>query len=179
MTSARVDVVSWTFEERVPADEAIADLYRSHASWLLGLLEVFVGDRATAEDLAQEAFLRTYRAWPRLLDQERAAGYLRTTAVNLARSGFRRRLVAWKHRPSPPRDASGADEAVVLHDEQRVVVEALRSLPARQRQCLVLRYYGELSEAEIAATIGISANTVKTHTRRGLEALERILEERP
>ena len=168
--------MSWSFGGQLSANEAIVQLYREHAAWLLGLLEVFVGDRATAEDLAQEAFLRTYRAWSRIGDQDRAAGYLRTTALNLARSGFRRRVVALRHRGAPPRDHVGADEVVVLRDEQREVVDALRELPRRQWECLVLRFYGDLSEAEIASTLGISANTVKTHTRRGLEALELRLE---
>ena len=169
--AARLESVTWEAVGR-SAGDAVVELYREHGAWLLGLLEVFVGDRATAEDLAQEAFLRTYRAWGRIGDHDRAVGYLRATALNLARSGFRRRLVALKHRTGPARDAAGADEAVVLRDEQREVIDALRGLPDRQRECLVLRFYGELSEAEIADSLGISTNTVKTHTRRGLAALE-------
>ena len=176
MISASIEAVSWSLEGQLSADDALVELYREHAGWLLGLLEVFVGDRATAEDLAQEAFLRTYRAWNRIHDLDRAAGYLRTTALNLARSGFRRRLVALRHRGAPPRDVDGADDAVVLRDEQRSVIAALCELPTRQRECLVLRFYGELSEVEIAATLGVSPNTVKTHTRRGLDALEQRLE---
>ena len=153
-------------------DEALADLYRDHSRWLLGLVEALVGDRATAEDVVQEAFVRMHRAWPRLRDRDRAVGYLRTTALNVARSGFRRRMVAVRHRPPAERDAGGADEGVVLREEQRSVIDALRQLPARQRECLVLRFYGELSESEIATTLGISNNSVKTHTRRGLAALE-------
>ena len=155
-----------------PADEALADLYRLHSRWLLGLVETLVGDRATAEDVVQEAFVRMHRAWPRLRDHDRAVGYLRTTALNVARSGFRRRMVAFRHRQPPERDAVGADEGVVLRDEQRQLIDALRTLPGRQRECLVLRFYGELSETEIATTLGISNNSVKTHTRRGLTALE-------
>jgi RNA polymerase sigma-70 factor (sigma-E family) len=179
--SARVSVVGWgdpeAFGAAISADEALVDLYREHGSWLVGLLTVFVGDRVTAEDIAQEAFLRVYRAWPRLRDEDRAVGYLRTTALNLARSGFRRRLVALRHGAKTERDAAAADEAVILRDEQRAVIAALRGLPTRQRECLVLRFYGELSEAEIASAIGISASSVKTHTRRGLAALEERLGE--
>jgi len=163
--------------DEVSADVALAELYRSHGAWLVGLLEVLVGNRAAAEDLAQEAFLRTYRAWPRLRDHDRAAGYLRTTALNLARSGFRRRLVELRHASGPARDPLGADVQVVLRDEQREVIAALRTLPARQRECVVLRFYGELSETEIAAAVGISVNSVKTHMRRGLAALEARLGE--
>jgi len=179
MNVARLAIVGWGDERltgEVSADVALAGLYRSHGAWLVGLLEVFVGNRATAEDLAQEAFLRTYRAWPRLRDQDRAAGYLRSTALNLARSGFRRRLVEMRHASSPARDELGADVQVVLREEQREVIAALRTLPARQRECVVLRFYGELSETEIASAVGISVNSVKTHMRRGLAALEARLE---
>ncbi|HMC71787.1 MAG TPA: sigma-70 family RNA polymerase sigma factor, partial [Mycobacteriales bacterium] len=124
------------------------------------------------EDVVQEAFVRVHRAWPRLRDHERAAGYLRTTALNIARSGFRRRMVALRHRPSPAPDADAADARVVLREDQQEVVAALRTLPTRQRECLVLRFYGDLSEAQIAQTLGISNNSVKTHARRGLAALE-------
>ena len=160
------------------ADDALAHLYQQHSRWLLGLVEALVGDRATAEDVVQEAFIRLHRAWPRLRDRDRAVGYLRVTALNVARSGFRRRLVASRYRPPVSVDERAADESVVLLEDQREVIEALRSLPRRQRECLLLRFYGELSESEIASTLGISQNSVKTHARRGLAALEPRLESR-
>lgn len=178
MTSARATTLTWVPVVDTTADDAIVELFQDHGAWLVGLLTVLVGDRAAAEDLAQEAFLRTYRAWPRLRDHERAVGYLRTTAMNLARSGFRRRLVAIKHGARPALDDLAIDDQVVLRDEHRAVIDALGELPVRQRECLVLRFYGEQSEREIAATLGISPNSVKTHTRRGLTALELALEER-
>ena len=171
MVGATVVLVGSGSGERAAVDE-LADLYRQHAGWLLGLIEVFVGDRAAAEDIVQEAYVRLHRAWPRLREPERAAGYLRVTALNLARSGFRRRLVALRHPETPQADVAGADHTVLLRDEQRVVIAALRTLATRQRECLVLRFYGELSELEIAHTLGISPNSVKTHMRRGLAALE-------
>jgi RNA polymerase sigma-70 factor (sigma-E family) len=164
-------VVGWDTQVD-SAGDALSDLYQLHAVWLVGLIEVMVGDHAAAEDVVQEAFVRVYRAWPRLREPERAVGYLRTTALNIARSGFRRRMVALRHQPALPRDVQPAEEAAVLRDEQRQVIQALRLLPTRQRECLVLRFYGELSEIEIATTLGISNNSVKTHTRRGLAALE-------
>ena len=171
MVSATVVLVGAGSGARA-AGEELADLYREHASWLLGLVRVLVGDVAAAEDIVQEAFVRLHRAWPRLREPERAAGYLRVTALNLARSGHRRRLVALRHLEAPPAAAAGADQHVLRRDEQRAVIAALRKLPTRQRECLVLRVYGELSETEIAQTLGISPNSVKTHTRRGLAALE-------
>src|SRR5947208_2990411 len=87
-----------------PFETALVDLYRDHAKELVEMLWVFVGDKGTAEDIVQEAFLRLHRAWPRLDHTRSLAGYLRATAFNLARSGFRRRLVALRHRPSAPPD---------------------------------------------------------------------------
>ena len=78
--------VGWE-PERVTADAALVALYREHATRLVGMLTVYVGSQAAAEDLAQEAFLRTYRSWGRVRDEDRAASYLYRTAFNLARSG--------------------------------------------------------------------------------------------
>ena len=164
--------------ELVTADAALVTLYREHATRLVGMLTVYVGSQAAAEDLAQEAFLRTYRSWGRVRDADRAASYLYRTAFNLARSGFRHRLVVRRHRPDPVPDMRTAADDVVLRDDQRAVIEALRALPDRQRECLVLRFYAELTESEIASTLAISPNSVKTHVRRGLAALEARLEER-
>jgi RNA polymerase sigma-70 factor (sigma-E family) len=170
-------VVAWGVETST-ADDAIVRLYQTHGRRLVALLTMYVGDQATAEDLVQEAFLRTYRAWPRIRDHERAASYLRTTAFNLARSTFRRRSVVRRRPEDASAEGAPADTDVMLHEEQRRVIDALRRLPARQRECLVLRFYGELAEVEIARTLRISPNSVKTHTRRGLAALERHLEAR-
>ena len=145
---------------------------------LLEMLWVFVGDKATAEDLVQEAFIRVHRAWPRL-DRSSARSDLRTTAFNLARSGFRRRTVALRHRPAGPGPAASPEVDVVLREDQREVAAALRRLPARQRQCVVLRYWTELGDPQIAIELGISVNSVKTHLRRGLAAMEKQLESRP
>jgi RNA polymerase sigma-70 factor (sigma-E family) len=158
-----------------PFEGGLTDLYRSHAKELVEMLWVFVGDRATAEDIVQEAFIRVHRAWPRLRDRGSLVPYLRSTAFNLARSGFRRRLVALRHRPSPTPDAASAEAGVLLREDQREVAEALRGLAARQRECVVLRYWAGLSDAEIATTLSISVNSVKTHLRRGLGGLERRL----
>ena len=105
---------------------------------------------------------------------------LRDPRISLgrARSGFRRRLVALRHRPDPAPAVPPAADDVLLRDDQRAVIDALRALPARQRECLVLRFYADLSESEIASTLEISPNSVKTHVRRGLAALEARLEER-
>jgi RNA polymerase sigma factor (sigma-70 family) len=104
--------------------------------------------------------------------------YLRATVMNLARSRMRRRLVARRRvEPVSAVSASPEEHAVLLSDQQDVL-DAVRALPRRQRECIVLRYYLDLSEAEIASTLGISAGSVKSHSHRGLAALARRLEER-
>lgn len=157
-------------------DEALVDLYRAHAKGLVEMLWVFVGDRGEAEDLCQEAFIRLQGAWRRIDLSQNAGAYLRATAFNLARSGFRRRLVARRLQPVREPDGAAADEGVELRADQRRLLAALRRLPHRQRECVVLRYWQEQSDTEIAATLGISASSVKTHLRRAMERLEHDLE---
>ena len=160
-----------------PFGEGLVELYRAYAGDLFEMLWVFVGDRATAEDLVQEAFLRLHRAWPRIERGDAVRAYLRSIAFNLARSGFRRRLVALRHRPAAAPHAASPEVDVVPREDQQEVAAALRTLPARQRQCVVLRYWTELGDREIAAELGISVNSVKTHLRRGLAAMEKQLEQ--
>jgi len=158
-------------------DDALTELYRLHAKRLVEMLWVFVGDRAEAEDLCQEAFIRLHRVWHRIDHSVDVGAYLRATAFNLARSGFRRRLVARRLRPVPDADAApAADESVELRVDQRALLAALRRLPARQRECIVLRYWQDQTDADISATLGISPNSVKTHLRRAMATLEQHLE---
>ena len=103
--------------------------------------------------------------------------YLRTAVINGARSGLRRRRSARRYVPPTVRAEPGADEAVLVRAEHVAVLVALRALPRRQRECLVLRYYADLSEAEIASTLGISAGSVKSHSHRGMAALTVALQE--
>jgi RNA polymerase sigma factor (sigma-70 family) len=104
--------------------------------------------------------------------------YLRATVMNLARSRMRRRLVARRRVEPAVRPAMSAEEHTLLLADQQEVLDAVRALPRRQRECLVLRYYLDLSETEIASTLGISNGSVKSHSSRGLAALAQRLEER-
>lgn len=158
------------------ADEAVAALFRDHARSLVRLARFFADDRNAAEDLVQEAFLRLRRSFHRIESADRAVAYLRSIVLNLARDHNRRGLMSLRHRlPAPPADLS-AEDVVVVREDQRQVIEALRSLPKRQRDCLVLKYYLDLGIADIAATLQLSPNSVKTHLRRGMSALESRLE---
>jgi RNA polymerase sigma-70 factor (sigma-E family) len=142
------------------------------------LAALVLGSRESAEEVVQDAFVKLDSSWDRIVDPSRTPAYLRSIVMNLARSRLRRRLVARRHRPPAPSHAPASDVAAVLRDDQRRVVEALQTLPARQRQCVVLRYYAELSEAEIAATLEISPGTVKSSTHRAMKSLAKRLEER-
>jgi RNA polymerase sigma-70 factor (sigma-E family) len=147
---------------------AVEALYRAEARNLLGMLVAYTGDRALAEDLVQEAFLRVQRTWDRVRQPERAVSYLRATAFNLARSSFRRK----RPRVDAPGFVDSPEDGLVLSEDQRAVVDAIRRLPRQQRACVVLRYYTELGIDDIADTLGLSPNTVKTHLVRALDALE-------
>jgi RNA polymerase sigma-70 factor (sigma-E family) len=157
------------------ASRAVTELYQSHALGLTRLAFIMLGDRPAAEDVVQEAFCGLYRSWDRMAEHDRAVGYLRVSVVNGCRSVARRsRRVL---RPLVVRPAESAEAGVLVGEEQRAAVAALRLLPPRQREALVLRYYADLPEAEIAEVMGISRGTVKSTTARGLAALARILRE--
>jgi RNA polymerase sigma-70 factor (sigma-E family) len=156
-------------------DAALIDLYRAQRLPLLRLAVLLTDDTGTAEDVVQDAFLALQRRW-HAVDPSAAAGYLRTSVVNGVRTLYRRRSVARRHlHVAGPEDVPSADLAVLLTEDQREVVEALRTLPRRQREVLVLRYWSELSEAEIAAALGIARGTVKSSASRGLAALQKQL----
>lgn len=161
-----VGAISWA-----EADLLVTDLYQLEASNLVRLARFFFDDRDAAEDLVQEAFIRLARAAGRIKDRDRAPAYLRSIVLNLARDHNRRGLVSLRHRPASEQQGPSLEEVVAVRADQRRVIEALRDLPHRQRDCLVLRYYLELGVSDIASTLGISPNSVKTHLQRGLRAL--------
>ncbi|MEA2902341.1 MAG: hypothetical protein QOH36_2228 [Actinomycetota bacterium] len=170
-----VVVPATTVSTTADVDRLLVDLFHREGRSLVRLARLFVDDRNAAEDLVQEAFIRLARSAHRIQDESRAAAYLRSIVLNLARDHNRRGLVSLRHRlPLQPEGAEDEDE-LVLRDDQRQVIDALRDLPHRQRHCLVLRYYQELGIDDIAATLGISRNSVKTHLQRGLAAMESLL----
>jgi RNA polymerase sigma-70 factor (sigma-E family) len=156
-------------------DATLAELHRDHYAALVRLACLLLDERGAGEEVVQDAFVRIHGAWTRV---DEPLTYLRATVMNLARSRLRRRLVARRRVEPAGLPGSSPEDRVVLLADQQVVVDAVRALPRRQRECIVLRYYAELSEAEIAATLGISAGSVKSHSHRGLAALAARLEER-
>ncbi|MFC9229568.1 RNA polymerase sigma factor [Streptomyces decoyicus] len=157
----------------------ISELYHAHRLTMVRLAVLLVDDRATAEDVVQDAFAALYkRHGEELGEVGNALAYLRTAVVNAARSVLRRRRTARDYTPPYEADAPSAEERIVLDEEHREVFAALSGLTARRREVLVLRYWGDLTEAQIATTLGISRGSVKSIASRALDSLEKILEER-
>ena len=148
-----------------------------HYPALVRLAAMLVRDTPTAEEVVQDAFIAMHDAWDRLRDTDKALAYMRQAVVNRSRSVLRHRMVVEKNQPKPPPDMPSAEHGALTLLERSAVVAALRDLPERQREAIVLRYYADLSEAEIAAAMRISRGAVKSHTSRGMAALRAALEE--
>ena len=156
------------------AETAVEALYQANAVGLIRMAYLMLGDRPSAEDVVQDAFCGLYRAWERL-DPARALPYVRSSVLNGCRSALRRRVIGRRVTPTmytPP--AISAEAAALSREERQEVMQAVRRLPGRQREALVLRFYLDLNEEEIAASMRISRGTVKSTTSRGLAALGRI-----
>ncbi len=169
----------------IDADSTLEQLYDEHYVRLVRLSVLLLGDAGRAEEVVQDAFVAVYQRLERLGPSgvDDVPAYLRQTVVNRSRSTLRHLRVVDRHAPRPPMDAPGADDAVLRDDRRRAVLEALGRLPRRQREVLALRHYLDLSEREIAATLGISQGAVKSHASRGSAALRRhlttLMEETP
>jgi RNA polymerase sigma-70 factor (sigma-E family) len=158
---------------------AVTALYQAHAVGLIRLAVVMLGDRGAAEDVVQEAFCALYRRWHHLTDTGKALTYVRSSILNGCRSELRRRVRS-ERRPVPDAgagEAASAEVMALVGEEHRAVLAALRRLPRRQREALVLKFYLDLPRPEIAAAMGVTQGTVKSTTSRALGALARLLEE--
>jgi RNA polymerase sigma-70 factor (sigma-E family) len=158
------------------AEQAITAMYSTHYRSLVRLAALLVRDVATAEEVVQDSFIAMQGAWRRLQDNEKALSYLRQSVVNRSRSVMRHRMVVDRNTPKPAPDMPSAEQVALGLPERTAVITALRSLPPRQREALVLRYYGDLSEAQIASAMGISRGAVKSHTARAIASLRKVLE---
>lgn len=160
------------------ADQALEELYAAHWRSLVRLAVLLVRDVGTAEEVVQDAFVAVHGRWRRLRDPDRALAYLRQTVVNRARSVLRHQTVVERHarREAGAGRGSAPPEPAVEHAGRRTaVLQALGDLPERQREVLALRYYLDLSEAQIADTLGISRGAVKSHASRGAATLRERL----
>jgi RNA polymerase sigma-70 factor (sigma-E family) len=165
-------------EVSLDADSALEQLYAAHWRGLVRLGVLLLRDQGAAEEVVQDAFVAMHGRWRSLRDPEKALAYLRATVVNRSRSALRHRgvverYVAGQQTAATPADA--ADAATLAGHRRSAVLDALRTLPTRQREVLVLRHYLELSETEIAETLGISRGSVKVHASRGSATLRGLL----
>jgi RNA polymerase sigma-70 factor (sigma-E family) len=174
------DPVDWS---ALSADEALELLYAGHYRSLVRLAVLLVRDVETAEEVVQDAFIAVHGRWDRLRGRDAGDSvlpYLRRSVLNGARSVLRRRGVRERHletlRSSYAEEGGvGADETLLVTERRRQVLAALRALPERQREVVVLRYYGDLDEASIAAALGISRGAVKSHAHRAVRRLQDLL----
>jgi len=163
------------------ADTALEQLYAAHWRSLVRLGVLVVGDLAQAEEITQDAFVALHARWRRLREPDKALAYLRQTVVNRSRSALRHKGVVNRHAQATGSasvsgtDLPGSDEAALTSERRTRVLAALQDLPDRQREVMALRYYGGLSEAEIAEVLGISRGAVKSHASRGASALRDAL----
>lgn len=159
------------------ADSVVTELYSVHFQALVQLAELLVWDRPTAEEVVQDAFVAMHGNWQRLGDAEKALAYLRQAVVNRSRSVLRRRTVVDKNMQKAPPDMLSAEHEALALLERQAVVTALRGLPHRQREVIVLRYYADMSEREIADVMGISRGAVKSHLVHGMATLRVVVED--
>ena len=159
------------------AEHVVTGLYRSHGLAMVRVAMLLVGDKTTAEDVVQDAFIGLYQAIPRLNSRDKAVAYLRASVVNGCRSVHRRRrraLDAHRHHES---DVWSAESAAMAREDLRLTLEAVSQLPRRAREVLALRYYLDMSDQEIAAALAISRGNVSATASRALAALARELKE--
>jgi len=164
--------------EAPPQTRGLEELYARHAGAMVGLAYLLTGDRYQAEDLAQDAFVRVAGRFRHLRDPDAFEGYLRRTIVNLFTSQLRRRRVerAYLAREARRPEPVSADEPDVETREE--LWAAVHRLPERQRAAVVLRYYEDLSERDVAAALGCSPAAAKSLVARGMETLRGVVRER-
>ncbi|MFJ8933464.1 MULTISPECIES: SigE family RNA polymerase sigma factor [unclassified Streptomyces] len=155
----------------------LTETYRAHYRSLLGLAALLLDDTASCEDVVQEAFIRVHSARKRVRDPQKTLAYLRQTVVNLSRSTLRRRILGLKLLTKPMPDMASAEEGAYDLLERDALKKALRGLQRRQREVLVLRYFADMTEAQVAESLGISLGSVKAYGSRGIAALRVAMEE--
>ena len=162
---------------RVARDQAVSELFDRHYAPLCRLAYAILSDAPLAEEIVMEALLRTFTGWGRLRDPERADAYLRRSVVNLCRSKIRRKAIETRVNATiHHRDERKAPEwDPERHETSRLVWKAVVDLPERQRACVVLRYFEDLPESEIAETLECSVGTVKSQLSKARAKLEPVL----
>ncbi len=160
--------------ESAPPESSLPALYDSHYKTMVRLASMYVDQREAAEEVVQDAFVKLLNGNYRISEGAEAA-YLRRMVVNGAHSALRKRRVRRRHVPVEPGPVAAAEEESVNRSERERVLDAVRQLPKNQAAVIVLRYYLDLSEADIAETLGMARGSVKSHAHRGLAKLAKIL----
>ncbi len=162
-------------EETTEADEWLRDVYQTQWAALVRLAALLLGSSDRADEVVQDAILATYRRRGRL--EGSPIAYLRQSVVNGCRSVLRHRAVVVRTERLRLVPAPGPEEQAMTALTAERVVRAMRTLSQRQQEVLILRYYSDLSESEIAQALGISAGAVKSHGHRAVAALRATLSE--
>jgi len=158
-------------------DREIAALFDRHYDSMCRLAYVILGDAPLAEEIVMEALLKTFSGWRRIRDLDRVDAYLKRSVVNLCRSKIRRKAIEARVNATSYRreERRAPDWDPERHETTRLVCEAVRELPERQRACVVLRYYEDMPEAQIADILECSVGTVKSQLSKARGKLERAL----
>jgi len=172
-------VVGRPAADRRDRDELVSELFRQEYAALVRLAYVVLHDRGSAEDVVMEAFCSLHSRWATVRNKAAPAAYLRSAVLFGCRSRIRELVRERSRRPLAEVNAPDPSSAgAIAHDEAHALAVGVRSLPDRQREVVVCRYYLELSEAETAELLGISVGSVKRHAHRAREALLTLLEVR-
>jgi RNA polymerase sigma-70 factor (sigma-E family) len=172
-----VDPLTETLASGAGAESQVTALYQAHATGLVRLAMLMLGgDQGAAEDVVQDAFFGLYRRWGALGDPGRALSYARSSVLNGCRDVLRKRSRRIPAALAEP-NVESAEARVLLGEEHHEVLAALRRLPSRQREAVVLRYCLGLPEDQVAQAMNVSRGTVKSTSHRGLAALAKILKE--
>ena len=158
------------------AEDALRRAYEVEFTRLVGLARLLVDRREDAEEVVQEAFARTWANLGKVRGDD-PLPYVRRAVVNLSRGRLRRLRTARAHREDRPVDVESAEHGAVRQASDRAVVERLNGLPRRQRECVVLRFYADLSVPDIARSLGVAEGSVKSHLHRAMTALAIELED--
>lgn len=146
------------------------EFVRARWSHLVRTAYLLTGDVHHAEDLTQTALAKAYRSWRRVSRSDRPEAYVRRILVSCNSDRFRKRRVREALTAAPP-EAAGRDEAVSWADERSALLAALAALPPKQRAVIVMRYWEDLPEAEVAEILGCSPGTVKSQASKALAKL--------
>ncbi|MGD7789520.1 RNA polymerase sigma factor [Propionibacteriaceae bacterium Y1700] len=175
MSTLTTHRLRWESDVVSHADDLLRELYDTHWVRMVRLAGLLLGSNDQAEEVTQDAYVGIFKRLGRFRSAEDAVGYLRTSVVNGTRSVLRHRTVVRNNQPLPDTAPDGPEELAVRRDTDTRVLAALRELPMRQREVLIMRYYSDASGPEIAEALGISVGAVKSHTHRGIAALRERL----